>query len=95
MLRILQGLEASQFEGIATGDESWFRYSYPSSRMFARSPAVVIPRTRQAIGAKKTVIMSFFTARKTIVLDVLPKCYKYNQQSFAAYGFSGFEKERS
>jgi hypothetical protein len=53
MLDILRESETNHFEGIATGDESWFRYISPSSQMFARSREDVIPRTRQAIGAKK------------------------------------------
>jgi hypothetical protein len=34
ILRVLQGAESNDFKGIATGDESWFRYCYPSSTMF-------------------------------------------------------------
>jgi hypothetical protein len=41
--------------------------------MFAQSPGDVIPRTRQTIGAEKRVITLFFTAKKLLVLDVLPK----------------------
>jgi hypothetical protein len=77
MLRILSGSEASQFEGIARGNESWFRYSYPSSKAFAQLPAEVIPRTQQLIGAKKNMITLFFTTRALIVLDVAPKSYKH------------------
>jgi hypothetical protein len=53
ILRVLQDAESNDFEGIATGDESWFRYCYPSSTIFARAPSEVIARTRQTIGAKK------------------------------------------
>jgi hypothetical protein len=52
ILRVLQNAESNNFEGIATGNESWFRHYYPSSTMFARAPSEVIPRTRQTIGAK-------------------------------------------
>jgi hypothetical protein len=38
--------EENRFEWIATGDESQFQYSYPPSRMWARSPTNVVPRTR-------------------------------------------------
>jgi histone-lysine N-methyltransferase SETMAR len=82
MLRILQESEANDFDGVTTGDESWFQYIYPSSEMFARSPADGIPRTRQALCAKKIMITLFFTARKLIVLDVMPKGWKYNQRYF-------------
>jgi hypothetical protein len=53
ILRVLQDAELNNFERITTGDESWFRYCYPSSTMFARAPSEVIPRTRQTIGANK------------------------------------------
>jgi hypothetical protein len=46
-------VESNDFEGIATGDESWFMYCHPSSTMFARAPSKVIPKKRQIIGAKK------------------------------------------
>jgi hypothetical protein len=60
---------------MTTGDESSFQYSYryPSSKLFAQSPIDVIPRTRQAIETKQTMIMIFFTGRKLIVLNILPK----------------------
>jgi hypothetical protein len=50
--------------------------------MFARSPVDLIPRTRRAIGVKKIMITLFFTARKLIVVDVMPKGWKYNQLYF-------------
>jgi hypothetical protein len=37
ILRVLQDAESDDFEGIATGDESWFRYCYPSSRLIISS----------------------------------------------------------
>jgi hypothetical protein len=52
ILRILQESETNDFDGVATGDESWFQYSTASLKKFARSAADVIPRTRQAVGAK-------------------------------------------
>jgi hypothetical protein len=53
ILRILQDAELNDFEGIATGDESWFRHCHPFSTMFARAASEVIPRMRQTIGVKK------------------------------------------
>jgi hypothetical protein len=73
ILPVLQDAESNAFEGIAAGDESWFRCCYPSSTAFGREPSEVIPRTRQTIGAKKTMITIFFTARQLILLGVLPK----------------------
>jgi hypothetical protein len=51
--RILQESEINDFDGIATGDESLFQHTTASSKIFARSLADVIPRTRQAAGVKK------------------------------------------
>jgi hypothetical protein len=48
-----QDAKSNNFEEIATDDESWFSYCYPSSTMFERAPSEVIPRTQQTIGAKK------------------------------------------
>jgi hypothetical protein len=89
MLRILGKPEENHFEGIATGEESWFQYfyPYPSSKIFARSPTDVIPRTRQAIGTKQSTITLFFTRRKLTVLDILPKGSKFNQLYFVHYIF--------
>jgi hypothetical protein len=53
MLRILQESETNDFDGIATGDESWFQRTMVSLKMFASSAADIIPRTRQAVGANK------------------------------------------
>jgi hypothetical protein len=92
MLQMSQESEPNHFNGIATGDESWFRYFYPCSKMSAQSPAEVIPRTRQAIGAQQTIITVFLAARRLIVLDVLPKCSKFNQLHLADY-FSILQSE--
>jgi hypothetical protein len=53
--------------------ESWLQYSHPSSKVFARPPINVIPKTWRAIGTETTMIAIFFTERKLIILDVLPK----------------------
>jgi hypothetical protein len=73
ILRVLQDTVSNDFEGIATGDESWFRYCCPSSTMFARAPSEVIPRNLQNNWRKETMITIFFTARQRIMLDVLPE----------------------
>jgi hypothetical protein len=65
--RIPREWEENHFEGITTGNGSWFQYSYPSSKMFAQPPTDVIPKTRQ------TMITIFFTRRPQIVLDILKK----------------------
>jgi hypothetical protein len=48
--------------------------------MFAWALSEVIPRTRKTIGAKKAMIMIFFTGRQLTLLDVLPKGSRFNQQ---------------
>jgi hypothetical protein len=82
MLRILQESETNDFDDIATGGESWFQHTTASSKMFARSATDVIPRARQAVGAKKTMIAAFFTPKKLIVLDVLPRASTFNELYF-------------
>jgi hypothetical protein len=53
MLRILQESETNDFDGIATCHESWLQHITAFPKMVARSAAGVIPRTWQALGAKK------------------------------------------
>jgi hypothetical protein len=78
MLRILQKLETNDFDGLATGEESWFQHTTASSKMFAGSAADIMPRTQKEVGAKQTMIMVFFTAKKLIVFDVLPSVSIFN-----------------
>jgi hypothetical protein len=85
MLQILHHPEENHFEGIATSDDSWFQYSYPSSKTLARSPTYAIPRTRQAIRRKETMIMILFTGQKLILLDIFRKGSKFNQLYFIDY----------
>jgi hypothetical protein len=87
MAQIRHESEESHFEGITTGGESWFQYSYASSKMSARSLTDVIPRMSQAIRTKKTMGTTFFTGRKTIVLYILAKANKFNQLYFVDYIF--------
>jgi hypothetical protein len=82
MLRILQESETNDCDGIATGDESRFQHTMPSSKMFARSAVDVIPRTQQTVSVEKTMIMVFFTAKKLIVPDVLSRGSTFNQIYF-------------
>jgi hypothetical protein len=94
ILRIPHKSEENLFEGIVTGDESSFQWPYPSSEMFAWSPTDVIPRTRQAIGTRKSMITIFFTGRKLIVLNILPKGSKFNQLCFVDYIFLDFKRQK-
>jgi hypothetical protein len=61
--------------------------------MFARAPSELIPRTRQKIDAKKAMITIFFTALRLILLGVLPKGSKFNQQYFIDYMFPDLKTE--
>jgi hypothetical protein len=72
MLRAVKESKRNDFDGIATGDESRFQHTTASSKMFARSAKDVIPMTRSAVGAKKTLTSVFFTAKKLTVVDILP-----------------------
>jgi hypothetical protein len=57
-----------------------------------RAPFEVIPRTRQTTDAKETMITIFFTARELILLEVLPKGSKSNQQYFIDSVFPDLKK---
>jgi hypothetical protein len=87
MLRIVQEFKANHFDGIATSDESQFRYFDPCSKIFARSLAKFILRTRSSIGEKQTMITIFFAARKLIIFVVLPKGSKSSPRYFINYAF--------
>jgi hypothetical protein len=69
LVEILNDLEADSFDGITTGDESWFQYLYESSAMFVKSPRDVISRTRTEIGVKKTIFTIFFTNWKLLIVE--------------------------
>jgi hypothetical protein len=72
LLAILQCLQDNSFEGISTGDESWFLYEYQSDSMFAASREAVPPRYEHKIQAKKKMITVFFTPTRLVILDALP-----------------------
>jgi hypothetical protein len=93
ILPVLQDAASNNFEGIATGDESWLRNCYLSSTMFAWAPSWMIPRTRQTIGAKKRMRTCFVTARQRILLDILPKGSKFNRKYFIDYVFPDLKTE--
>jgi hypothetical protein len=82
MLQILQESETNDFDGIATGDESWFQHTMASLKMFARSAANVISGTRQTVEANKTMITVFFITKKLIAFNVLPRDSTFNQLYF-------------
>jgi hypothetical protein len=77
-------VEADSFDEIRTGDELWLDYLYESAAMFAKSPGSVVPRTRKEIGMKKTIFTIFFTNRKLLIAEHLPKGQKHNQDYFVS-----------
>jgi hypothetical protein len=70
------------FEGIATGDESWFQYSSYSDSIFAGSRESVVPRIRQDISGQQTMFAIFSPSRRLRVLEAGPKGTKFNQDYF-------------
>jgi hypothetical protein len=70
-LQILQESKTNSFNGMSMDNESWCRYFDSCSEMSPQSPAEVILRTRQAVGAKHTMIMVFFIAPKLILPPVI------------------------
>jgi hypothetical protein len=94
LLHILNALEVDSFDRITTGDESWFQYLYESSARFAKSPHEVTPRTRPGIGVKKTMFTVFFTNRKLLITDDLPKGQKNKQEDFISDILPELEREK-
>jgi hypothetical protein len=82
LLDMLQLYAEHNFEGITTGDESWFLYPTYEDSMFAPSAREVVPRTQQNISVKKTTVTIFFTSTRLWVLNLLPKGTKFNQDYF-------------
>jgi hypothetical protein len=60
------------FEGMATGDKSWFLCITDADSVFAVSAVEVVPRTNPIIYAKKTIVTIFFTSAGLLVLNCLP-----------------------
>jgi hypothetical protein len=94
LLQILNDLEADSFDGIATGDVSWFQYLYESSAMFAKSPGDDTPRTVREIGVKTNMFTIFLTNRKLLIAEYLPKDQKYNQDYFISDILPELEREQ-
>jgi hypothetical protein len=82
LLQILQMLQPNAFDGITTGDKSGFQYVYMSNSMFARSRDHAATRTKDADRTKKTMLTVFFTNRRLIVLEALPKGTTFTQHYF-------------
>jgi hypothetical protein len=82
LLDMFQLYAEHNFEGITTGDESWFLLTTYGDSLFATSTKEVVPRTEQNISAKKTMVTIFFTSIRLLGLNFLPKGTKFNQDYF-------------
>jgi hypothetical protein len=82
LLDMLQLYAEHNFEGITTGDESWFLYPTYGDSMLATSAREVVPTTKQNISAMKIMVTIFFTSTRLLVLNFLPKGTKFNQDYF-------------
>jgi hypothetical protein len=60
---------ANSFDGIVSGEESWFIYLYPSNRMFISCKDKVAPREQRMIAAETIMLTIFFTLRQLIALE--------------------------
>jgi hypothetical protein len=91
-LHLLQQLQPFNFEGITTGDESWF--GYRSDSMFAPSADMVLPRLRAGFPLKTAMITVFFTATRLIVLNSLPQGRSFTQDYFICEIVPVFTKKK-
>jgi hypothetical protein len=92
---VLRRYAEHDLKGIATEDESWFRYSSDSDSIFTDSRESVMPRIRRDISASKIMIPIFFPSGRFLVLETLPKGAKFNQDdSLSAYFHDCIEKRR-
>jgi histone-lysine N-methyltransferase SETMAR len=94
LVQILNDLEADSFDGITTGEESWFQYLYESSAMFVKSPREVISRTRKEMGVKRTLFTIFFTNRNVLIAEYVPTGQKYSQDYFMSDILPELEREK-
>jgi hypothetical protein len=62
--------------------------------MFAGSRESVVPRIRRDISGQKNLRTIFFTSRRLLVLDALPKSAKFNQNYFINAIFPGLYNEK-
>jgi hypothetical protein len=82
LLDVLQLYAEHNFEGLATGDESWCRYGTHTDSMFASPAEDLVPKTRQNISARKPTATIFFTSAGLLVLNFPAKGTRFNQDWF-------------
>jgi hypothetical protein len=91
LLGLLQRHQVADFNAIATGDESWFRYVYPAGTMYARSRSNVASCVRGGISTLK-VMDTFFTGTRLLVLKALPMGRKFNRDFFLEEGLPSLSR---
>jgi hypothetical protein len=84
LLTVLKNGESTEFSRVVIGDESWFSYHYQSTHCYAKSCDEEPSTTKITIAAKRAMVIIFFTGTKLLVLDVLPREEKSNQNHFLA-----------
>jgi hypothetical protein len=94
MLDLLRQHQAADFKAIATKDESWLCYVYPSRTMFARSRNQVTPCLRNEMDASKVIITLFFTGNQILMLNALQKRCKFNQDYFLEQVLPSLARQR-
>jgi hypothetical protein len=94
LLQILDDLEADSFDEIITGDGSGFHSLYEPLGMFSKLPRDVITRTRKEIDVKKRIFTIFFTNKKLLTTEHLPKGQKYDQDYIVSDILSELEREK-
>jgi hypothetical protein len=64
LFELLRGREAYDFDGIATGEESWFSHHYQSREKFAASREKVTPFVLTQLAVQKVMIIVSFHLRR-------------------------------
>jgi histone-lysine N-methyltransferase SETMAR len=77
-------LQPNAFDGIATGDESWFQDVDMSNSICAPSRNLAARKTADPNRTNKTMLTVFFTSRRLIVLEALPKGTTFTQHYFVS-----------
>jgi hypothetical protein len=82
LLSLLGMYAEHNFEGIATGDGSWFQYSYYSDSMFAGSRERFVPRIWRDILGQKNYVYHFLHIKATSSVGTPTKRYKIQSGLF-------------
>jgi hypothetical protein len=69
---------------VATEDKFGFPYHYQSTHFYAKSCVEMPPRAKTSIATKRALVTILFTGMKLLLLGVLPRKQKFNQDHFLA-----------